>query len=553
MAHEDQFTATGPAFEGAGFPRAAFSTNRAGTDSTYGVNVQGSVCGVYGESRTLPQSESSRETIDGTGVCGKGQNYGVSGLGGLAGVYGLGDGTDSSGVIGENRLDGFGVAGLNLNPQDPFSLGKGIGVIGASNEGAGIVGLSIIKIRRGSALLGVPVILPREDTPANGEGIGVKGASGTGTGVFGESNSGTGVIGRSDGAGDGVKGNAGTGIGVRGDSRTGFGVFGFSDKQSGVVGRSNSTVAPGVFGSCDRLTGVAGRSIEAPGVFGDSAAQAGVLGRSAVTVGVFGFCEAAFKLPAPPAGVFGVNDNSVGVVGSSVKVIGVWGNTDKGLGVVGTANFGAGAPTEGITDQGIGVIGLGNSGFGVAGMSTSGTGVFGSSASGLAGHFRGPVMIEGDVTIVGSKSAAVPHPDGSHRQLYCMESPESWFEDFGEGQLVGGKAEVRLDVDFAALVQVNGYHVFLTPYGESSGMFVAERYATGFRVREQQGGTNTVGFAYRVVAKRKDIVPDRLATVVLPDVTRDRQLPDLRLKTNTPDFERLSVNPLDRPGSDTGQ
>jgi hypothetical protein len=93
-----------------------------------------------------------------------------------------------------------------------------------------------------------------------------------------------------------------------------------------------------------------------------------------------------------------------------------------------------------------------------------------------------------------------------------VESPDSWFEDFGEAQLVDGQAEVRLDPDFAALVEVNGYHVFLTPYGDSKGMFVAERNGTGFRVCEQQGGTSNVFFAYRVVAKRKDIVADRLAT-----------------------------------------
>jgi hypothetical protein len=33
--------------------------------------------------------------------------------------------------------------------------------------------------------------------------------------------------------------------------------------------------------------------------------------------------------------------------------------------------------------------------------------------------------------VSGTKSAAVPFPDGSQRALYCMESPELWFEDFG--------------------------------------------------------------------------------------------------------------------------
>ena len=134
-----------------------------------------------------------------------------------------------------------------------------------------------------------------------------------------------------------------------------------------------------------------------------------------------------------------------------------------------------------------------------------------------------------------------------------MESPESWFEDFGEAHLVDGKAEVRLEPGFAALVEVIGYHVFLTPYGDSKGMYVTERSATGFRVREQQGGTSAVRFAYRVVAKRKDIVAERLARVTLPDVSSELKLPDLRLKISLPDFERLSIPPFDLPGSSTSE
>ncbi len=40
---------------------------------------------------------------------------------------------------------------------------------------------------------------------------------------------------------------------------------------------------------------------------------------------------------------------------------------------------------------------------------------------------------------MGTKSAAVPHPDGSHRLLYCVEAPEAWFEDFGEGTIGRGQ------------------------------------------------------------------------------------------------------------------
>ena len=87
--HEDQFTATGPAFDGAGFPRAAFSTNSVGTDSTYGVNVQGESCGVYGESGIKDSNREATQRTENVGVCGVGLTYGVFGRGfQTAGVYG---------------------------------------------------------------------------------------------------------------------------------------------------------------------------------------------------------------------------------------------------------------------------------------------------------------------------------------------------------------------------------------------------------------------------------------------------------------------------------
>ena len=90
MAHDDQFTATGPAFTGSGFPRAGFSTNRAGANFTYGVNVQGSRCGVYGEC-VLGGSGRRESDVEGVGIYGFGERFGVYGNGnrGIAGVFGV--------------------------------------------------------------------------------------------------------------------------------------------------------------------------------------------------------------------------------------------------------------------------------------------------------------------------------------------------------------------------------------------------------------------------------------------------------------------------------
>jgi hypothetical protein len=103
--------------------------------------------------------------------------------------------------------------------------------------------------------------------------------------------------------------------------------------------------------------------------------------------------------------------------------------------------------------------------------------------------------------------------------LYCVESPESWFEDFGEAALVAGTAAVALDLDFAAVVDTTKLYVFLTPYVAGNGLAVTARTATGFTVTEMGGGKSGSGFAYRVVAKRKDVPSPRLAKVTLPNLT----------------------------------
>jgi hypothetical protein len=67
-----------------------------------------------------------------------------------------------------------------------------------------------------------------------------------------------------------------------------------------------------------------------------------------------------------------------------------------------------------------------------------------------------------------------------------------------------GRATVKLDADFAKVVTLNDYRVFLTPESDCQGLYVRKRGAS-FEVRELQGGTSSVAFSYRIVAKRKDI------------------------------------------------
>lgn len=130
------------------------------------------------------------------------------------------------------------------------------------------------------------------------------------------------------------------------------------------------------------------------------------------------------------------------------------------------------------------------------------------------------LYVVGNFIVTGTKSAVVTTNSYGGRQLYAMESPENWFEDFGGGQIVQGRATVKLDPIFAETVSTQvEYHVFLTPRGDCNGLFVANQSASGFEVRELQHGTSTIEFDYRIVAKRKGYEHDRLTGVEVREDT----------------------------------
>jgi hypothetical protein len=353
----------------------------------------------------------------------------------------------------------------------------------------------------------------------NGVGVGVEGVGGeSGTGGPGIGLRGIGVNG-----GGGVVGlGSGAGVGVVGTGASGPGVQGESQLNDGVFGKSSSDGA-GVRGECD--TGF--------GVFGKSAVVgfAGVNGLSENGIGTSG-------LSTDGPGVYAMTTNNSGVIGisegSAGGTFGVLGISASGVAVFGESLAGAGAGVEGLGKRlgvhgepgdadGVGVYGFSQSHLGVSGFTDKGTAVSGVvakpfPAGSLAGHFVGNVLIEGTLTKTGLIGALVPHSDGSHRLLCAIESPESWFEDFGKGRLVNGAAHIALDPDFAAVVDASEYHVFLTPYGDCNGLYVARLTPTSFAVRESDGGNSNVEFAYRLVARRKDVSHERLPKMTLPPV-----------------------------------
>lgn len=120
----------------------------------------------------------------------------------------------------------------------------------------------------------------------------------------------------------------------------------------------------------------------------------------------------------------------------------------------------------------------------------------------------------GNFIATGSKSALVETASYGKRQLYAVESPSNWFEDFGRGRLVEGHAMVQIDPMFAETVSLGSdYHIFVTPKGDCEGIYADHQTATSFEVRELKSGKSNIAFDYRIVAKRKGYENIRLAQV----------------------------------------
>ena len=370
------------------------------------------------------------------------------------------------------------VAGPNPGAFSVENDGGDVAVIGSAGP-VGVLGQGKVGVQGQGGIGGKGVLgTTGADTPLDLPAAGVVGASGNDPGVYGISNGVGAVV--------GVRGDSSAGTGVHGDSSTGTGVLGTTEGSTAILGIQGNSRDPrgegvfGVAGTSDAGVGVQGFSTDHTGVRGDSANGTGVIGDSA---------------------------NGTAVIGQSITGTGILGTSDSGTAI------------RADSDTGTAISGFSGRSDGLRGESNSGIGIHGVSQGGIAAQFDGNVVVNGDFSVTGVKSALVPCPDGSHRRFYSLESPESWFEDFGTGQVVGGRGPVRFDPEFAALTRGDKYHVFLTPRGDCRGLYVNAETSDGFEVHELQGGTSSVSFDYRVVARRKDVAGPRLECVTIPACT----------------------------------
>jgi hypothetical protein len=221
------------------------------------------------------------------------------------------------------------------------------------------------------------------------------------------------------------------------------------------------------------------------------------------------------------SGVWGHDDSTdggrgnVGVAGSSNNGFGVSGSSTTYIGVQGTATSGAGMSAQvgsGDSVQAIQVIGGTTDSFGYSFVAFDSNQVdkivFDNAGNAF---FSGQVFTSGSCNIGCSPINKSP---GKRVLSYTPRESIPTMEDVGIAQLVDGHADVHIDAAFANVIDSRAmYMVFLTPEGQSHGLYVAHKSAAGFIVAENDGGRSTIAFDYRIVAKPVGVNSQRLPVV----------------------------------------
>jgi hypothetical protein len=290
-------------------------------------------------------------------------------------------------------------------------------------------------------------------------------------GVDGVTSSATasGVAGINKGNGTGVYGTGGTG--VYGIGSSGYGIYGFSNSSYGIYGTSNTS--HGIVGiSNGNFFGVVGEGGGA-GLYGSG--PAGILGFGSSGNGIYGQHVGASTR------------------GDEIPYAGVWGdtNTQGAAGVAGTGQ------------DGIGGIFLNDSPSGnwalVAANYNSAGPIF--TAENQANGVQCNINAFADLQCDGGIGAAVRLDSGKRKvAMSGIASPENWFEDFGSAQLINGVAVIKFDPDFIQTVNTGkDYRVFPVPNGDCKGLYVTNKTANSFEVRELGNGNSNIRFDYRMM------------------------------------------------------
>ncbi len=216
-------------------------------------------------------------------------------------------------------------------------------------------------------------------------------------------------------------------------------------------------------------------------------------------------------------GVLGINNATTGFSGNGAGVVGLTPQL-----------YGAGVWGENQNPDGTGIIGVGGTGVAYPAGGTGGalsgiiTGLYSRSTTGGVGQAIYAEQLSDVVRVAywngitffkingaGTVSTIVSGLNSEKITMYAPETPEIFFQDYGSGKLVNGRAHINIDPVFAKNVTINDKHplrVFVQLEGDCKGVYVTNKTSTGFDVVELNGGTSNVSFQWTITCNRADEV-----------------------------------------------
>jgi hypothetical protein len=236
--------------------------------------------------------------------------------------------------------------------------------------------------------------------------------------------------------------------------------------------------------------------------------------------GATGFGLLAVNTNASGTAVIGIGNNGA----SNYLVAGSGGSFNgTGFGLVGWGNTVA---------SGTGVAGSGN-GSGITSLVTGAGGAFRATTTGIfaysttagtgeavytsqfgnivrVNYWSGATQFKIAGTGTMPVSCTVKDNAGVDRTMYCSESPEFYFEDYGQGQLVNGQAHIVIDSVLAKNIIIDENHplrVYIQIEGDENckGVVVKNKTGNGFDVVEMMGGTSNATFQWHIVCNVQDV------------------------------------------------
>jgi hypothetical protein len=148
---------------------------------------------------------------------------------------------------------------------------------------------------------------------------------------------------------------------------------------------------------------------------------------------------------------------------------------------------------------------------GIIGRAPAGSGLYPLVLTDSNGTNLNFTTTAGDFYYSGSLIQFATSRNGMRVNGFVPQSASRTIEDVGTGRIVNGQGTVVLDRTFASTIDLqSAYHVFITPNGDTRGLYVAAKTAGSFTVRETQGGRGSLSFDYRIVASPAGHAFDRI-------------------------------------------